>query len=189
MSHTDDTGGIVGFEAASRDAATVTPDGVPIVRAIDGVRTKRLAVHVDHRGRVFEIVNHDTDYWDEPIVHTYVFTVRPQQIKGWGLHETKRDRYCIVAGEMLVVLWDGREGSPTFGLSQRVLLTREGVQMLTIPVGVWHIDLNVGTDECVVVNHPTRPYDYARPDRLMLPWDTDLIPVDLRPLMPPQFRG
>lgn len=176
------------LDAAPRDAPTVTPAGESLRPVIDGVRTKRLVSHLDHRGRVMEIVNGDTGYWDEPVVSTYLFTVRAGQVKGWGIHETKRDGYCIVAGEMLVVMWDGRRDSPTHGLEQAVVLSPEGEQMLTIPIGVWHIDINVGPGECRVINHPTKPHGYANPDRRMLPWDSPEIPVGPAPLLPAAAR-
>lgn len=180
---------VVGLDAAPRDPATVSRAGESLRPVVEGVRTRRHPNHVDHRGRVMEIVNGDAAYWDEPVVFTYLFTVRVGQVKGWGIHETKRDRYCIVAGEMLVVLWDGRRDSPTHGMEQAVMLSPEGEQMLTIPIGVWHIDINVGTSECRVINHPTKPYDYENPDRRLLPWDTDQIPVDLRRYFPLQHAG
>lgn len=169
------------------DAATVTADGQPIAPFIDGVRVHQTPVHVDHRGRVFEVFNAAHDFWTTPIVHSYVFTMRPGLIKGWGIHEHKEDRYCMLSGEMLVVLWDGRRESPTHGLVQEVLLTPQRTRMLEIPRGVWHVDINMGPDECMVMNHPTAPYDYAHPDRRLLPWDSPEIPVDLRQYFPPQW--
>jgi dTDP-4-dehydrorhamnose 3,5-epimerase len=135
------------------------------------------------------VFNQADDYWTSPVVHSYVFTVRPGTIKGWGVHDHKWDRYCIITGEMLVVLWDGREGSPTHGLVQEVVLSTQGVQMLSTPPGVWHANINLGPEECVVMNHPTEPYDYAHPDRRLLPWDTTEIPVDLRAYYPIQVSG
>lgn len=180
---------VVALDSAPREEPTVTSAGQSIRPQIDGVRVHSLVSHVDHRGRVMEIVNLDSEYWVEPIVHTYLFTVRVGQIKGWGIHETKKDRYCIVAGEMLVVMWDGRKDSPTFGVEQAVVLTAEAQQMLTVPIGVWHIDVNVGTVECRVVNHPTKAYDYEHPDRRLLPWNTPEIPVDLSRYFPLQWTA
>ncbi|MFP5489048.1 MAG: hypothetical protein ACLGHQ_12170, partial [Acidimicrobiia bacterium] len=77
--------GVDAVEAATADRATVTPDGEPLARIIDGVRIRRSVVHVDHRGRVSEIVNSDQSFWDVPVVHTYLFSVRPGVIKGWGI--------------------------------------------------------------------------------------------------------
>ena len=67
-------------------------------------------------------------------------------------------------------------------------MSASGVQMLRIPPGVWHADINVGTRECVLMNHPTKPYDYEQPDRRTLPWNSPEIPVDLRAYLPMQ-RG
>lgn len=170
-----------------RDAPTVTPSGERLDAFIDGVKVHRTPVHPDHRGRVFEVYNAAHEYWTTPVVQTYVFTVRPGTAKGWGYHEHKDDRYVLISGEMLVVMWDGREDSPTHGMVQRVLLSPQSTRMVTIPRRVWHIDINVGTDECVTMNHPTEPYDYANPDRRLLPWDSPEIPVDLREYFPVQW--
>jgi dTDP-4-dehydrorhamnose 3,5-epimerase len=34
------------------------------------------------------------------------------------------------------------------------------------------------------VNFPTEPYNHEAPDRLMLPWDTDELPVDVSKYLP-----
>lgn len=170
------------------DVATVRPDGSSLAVMIDGVRTHSPVNHVDHRGRVFEVWTHGDDYWDEPFVYSYCFTVRPGTTKGWGVHDHKNDRYTLISGEVLVVLYDGRSDSPTAGLVQTVMLTGEGVRQLTIPRGVWHADVNVGPDEAFLINFPTMPYNYESPDRRTLPIDTAEIPVDVRQLFPTQFR-
>jgi len=175
--------------AAARDIQTVTPDGVPVARTIDGVRTQAPVVHVDHRGRVFEVFPGLDAYWQEPIVYCYAWTIRPGTMKGWGLHERKADRYTLLAGETLLFLYDARSGSPTQGLVQRIPLTESGIRQVTIPVGVWHLTMNIGEREAFLVNHPTAVYEHAAPDRYLLPWDTETIPVRLRDFFPIQALG
>ena len=68
-----------------------------------------------------------------------------------------------------------------------VPLSPQATRMLMIPRRVWHVDINLGTEECMVMNHPTEPYDYASPDRRLLPWDSPDIPVDLRTYFPMQW--
>lgn len=172
--------------AAARDQSTVTKDGTAIVTVIDGVRTRKPPVHADHRGRVFEIYQGQSDYWTEPVVYCYAFTIRPGQVKGWGLHERKTDRYTLIAGEVLTILYDPRLESPTHGMVQRVMLTEQGARSLTIPVGVWHMNINVGPHEVFLINHPTDVYHHDRPDRLLLPWDSPEIPVDVAAYFPIQ---
>lgn len=173
--------------AGRRDGATVRPDGSSLARVIDGVLTKAPVNHVDHRGRVFELWSSTDDYYTEPFVYSYCFSVRPHTTKGWGVHDHKHDRYTIISGEVLTVLYDGRADSPTYGLEQRVMLTGEGTRQLTIPPGVWHMNINVGTMEAFLINFPTLPYDYANPDRRTLPVDAPEIPIDIRGLFPTQF--
>ena len=173
-------------EAATRDQQTVLPDGTSVAVVIEGVKTRSTPNHVDHRGSVFEIFEGEGegDYWDTPVVYAYQFSIRPGLIKGWGLHEHKRDRYTIISGEVLVVLYDARPDSPTSGVVQKIVLSDRAVRSLTIPTHVWHLNLNLGSAEAHLINFPTAVYHHAAPDRLLLPWDTDEIPVDVRALFP-----
>lgn len=173
-----------------RDQATVTATGASLASVIDGVVTNAPVNHVDHRGRVFEVYPGGTsEFWKDPVVYCYTFTVRAQQTKGWGLHEFKDDRYTLISGEVLTVLFDARLDSPTHGLVQKVHLSGQGVRQLLIPKGVWHVNLNVSTQESFLINHPTQVYEHGKPDRLLLPWNTDAIPVDVNALLPNQLRA
>lgn len=167
-----------------RDTQTVRPDGTPIATTIAGVKVRSTPHHVDHRGSVYEIFEGEGDYWDSPVVYAYQFSVRPGLVKGWGLHEHKLDRYTIISGEVLVVLYDARADSPTRGVLQQVVMSDRGARSVTIPTGVWHLNLNLGTTEARLINFPTEVYHHEAPDRLLLPWDTDEIPIDVRSLMP-----
>ena len=48
--------------------------------------------------------------------------------------------------------------------------------LLIIPPGVWHGLQNVGNSEALVLNFPTRAYNYEDPDHYRLPFDTAEIP-------------
>jgi dTDP-4-dehydrorhamnose 3,5-epimerase len=166
------------------DVQTVTPAGEATARGIDGVVVHRPVTHVDHRGWVFEMHNFDPALGSEPLVWVYADMVRPGQVKGWARHEVKIDRYTLISGDLLMLLHDGREDSPTHGITQPVLLSQVGARQIRIPVGVWHLIANVGTDETYFVNMPTEPYHHEHPDRILLPWDTDELPVDVRSYLP-----
>jgi dTDP-4-dehydrorhamnose 3,5-epimerase len=161
------------------DVQTVTSDGRPTTPAIDGVVLHTPPVHLDHRGAVYELCNGDPGLWSVPVVYAYVFTVRPGQMKGWGMHQFKEDRYSLIVGEDLVILHDDRPGSPTRGVTQSVVLAERGTRQLIIPRGVWHLHYNPTPHEAHFVNFPTEPYHHDAPDRLTLPWNTDQLPVDV----------
>ena len=176
--------------AATRDQATVTSAGASLASVIEGVVTTSPVNHVDHRGRVFEVwPGAVSDFWRDPVVYCYTFTVRADQTKGWGLHQYKDDRYTLIAGEVLTVLYDARVDSPTHGLVQKVTLTPQGARQLLIPRGVWHININLAQTESFLINHPTQVYEHGTPDRLLLPWNTDAIPFDVNAVLPNQLRA
>ncbi len=162
------------------DESTVTPEGVPTTPTIDGVELGKPITHVDHRGALFEVYTGT----GEPAVYVYQTSLFPGVIKGWNRHERKIDRYTLSSGELLVLLWDGREGSPTHGVLQRVMMSPRGVRQIRIPVGVWHLLANLGSVEAQLINLPTDPYVHGKPDRILLPWDSPEIPVDVRSFLP-----
>ena len=177
------------MDAALADVATVTSAGKRIESVIDGVRTSAPVVHADHRGRVFEIFAGEDDFWAEPVVYCYAFTVRRDQTKGWGLHREKDDRYTLISGELTTVLYDARIESPTHRLVQTVTLSEQGTRRLLIPRGVWHMNVNVAEAETHLINHPTEVYHHSKPDRLLLPWDSPAIPFDVASMFPVQFTA
>jgi dTDP-4-dehydrorhamnose 3,5-epimerase len=173
---------------ALRDEQTITAEGASVATTISGVQTHSLINHVDHRGRVFEIYPgpSPSGFWVDPVVYCYCFTVRPMQTKGWGLHLEKVDRYTLIDGEVLTILHDARLDSPTHGVTQKVVLSPQSVRQLMIPVGVWHMNVNLGEREVMLINHPTKAYVHEQPDRLMLPWNTSALPIDVAGFFPVQ---
>lgn len=163
---------------AEKDHATVTKEGVTLQDHINGVIVSSPVNHVDHRGRVFEIYSGPSGQWVDPVVYCYAFTLHPNQIKGWGLHLHKDDRYTLISGEVLILLYDARVDSPTHGLVQKVVLTSQGARQIMIPRGVWHLNIAIGNTEVYLINHPTAIYNHDAPDRYLLPVNTDEIPVD-----------
>lgn len=161
-----------------KDAPTVDSEGRRVDMGIAGVRYLRLASQVDHRGSLTEAVNFDNGFWDEPIVYSYCFTIRPGRIKAWGMHKKQADRYFIASGFVRVVLFDGRSASPTFGSFAQFHMTQDARALLLIPPGVWHGDQNFGDAEAVMMNFPTRPFDREDPDKYRVDPHSAVIPFD-----------
>ena len=164
------------LEESKQDAQTVTPAGTSCARLPEGVRVRDLIVHTDERGTVCEMYDPRWNWHPDPLVFSYYYTIRPGWVKGWAVHKMHDDRYCILQGEMKVVLYDSRPDSPTYGLVSEVYLTEQRRSLLSIPPGVWHADQNVGEKDVLIVNFPTIQYDHTKPDKYRLPVDTDLIP-------------
>jgi dTDP-4-dehydrorhamnose 3,5-epimerase len=164
-----------------RDVPTVADDGAALGRLPHGVQVRDLVTHTDDRGTLFELYDERWGFHELPLTYAYVATIRPGVTKGWALHEHHDDRYTLLFGALEVVLYDAREDSPTHGLVAKVVLTEHHRRLLSIPIGIWHADRNLGDRDVVLVNFPTTPFDKARPDKQRLPLDTPAIPYRFPP--------
>lgn len=168
--------------AAVQDQRTVDDQHRSTALLLDGMSFRDLVRHDDDRGSVMEIYDPRWDWHPEPLVFSYIFTIRPGVVKGWGLHKMHEDRYCVISGELELVLYDPRPDSSTFGKVCKVHLSGTRPRLVNVPRFVWHADRNIGSGDLVVVNFPTIQYDHSSPDKYRLPLGTDLIPYDFGPV-------
>jgi len=171
--------------AIRRDVQTVTPDGRRLQTLPDGMVVRDLVTHTDDRGTVCELFDPRWGVSPDDLVYAYMFTIRPGQAKGWGVHREHEDRYAFLDGELELVFFDGRADSATAGQEARLVLSSLHRKLVTIPRGVWHAERNIGERDVRVVNFPTIMYDHANPDKYRLPLDTEELPVRLGP----EWRG
>jgi dTDP-4-dehydrorhamnose 3,5-epimerase len=169
---------------ATRDVRTVTDDGRSLQRLTEGVVVRDIPTHADERGSVSELFDERWTSHPDPLVFAYCFTIRPGIVKGWNLHKEHEDRYCLLQGEMELVLFDPRPESSTHGEVCRIVLTEHRRTLVNVPKFVWHADYNFGTRDALIVNFPTAAYDHSNPDKYRLPIDTPLIPFSF-----PRARG
>ncbi len=166
----------------------MTPQGELLATTIDGVIVHKPPVHVDHRGALVEMFTLP-DFWKADFAYAYQTSIRPGMLKGWFAHEKKLDRYHLVTGELLVILFDDREGSRTRGMVQKLVLSEKSARQVLIPPMIWHLSLNVGQEDAVLINLPSTHYDHANPDRYYLSIDSGEIPVDVRSFFPVTYSG
>jgi dTDP-4-dehydrorhamnose 3,5-epimerase len=159
-----------------KDKQTVTVDGRPLTRLIDGVIIRSSVTHVDDRGTLCEIHAPHTAPLPDPLVSVYQFTIRPGKIKGWHVHHLHNDRIFISQGQVKVVLYDSRQHSPTYGFINEIYRTELDRTLMVIPAFVFHAHQNIGTTDALFVSMPTRAYQHDDPDVFRLPIDTDQIP-------------
>ena len=166
-------------EAPAVDEPTVTPAGERLDRFIDGVQVRPAITHSDERGSLTEMYDPAWGFMEEPLVYVYEARIHPGQKKAWIVHREQDDRLFFAIGSAKIVLYDARPGSPTQGLLQEVFLGNANRGLLRIPAGVFHAVVNVGPEQLVYINMPTKPYRHERPDKERLPLDTTSIPYEL----------
>jgi dTDP-4-dehydrorhamnose 3,5-epimerase len=159
-----------------QDSPSVNASGEALVPLPEGVTFRDSPTQIDERGMIVELFDPRWGWHAAPFAFSYAFTIRPGFIKGWGLHRRHEDRYFVLFGEMEVVMYDDREGSSTRGQVSHVVLSEYRRRLMNIPAGIWHANRNIGTNDVVVVNFPTIPYDHANPDKFRLPLNDDRIP-------------
>jgi len=144
---------------------------------IDGVRVKPLRVIPDERGRLMEILRSDDDLFLQ-FGQLYMTTAHPGVVKGWHYHKKQIDNFAVVKGMIKLVLYDGREGSPTRGEINEFFLGVHNPQLVQIPALVLHGFKCVGDEEAIVLNCPTELYHYQEPDEFRVDPFSREVPYD-----------
>jgi dTDP-4-dehydrorhamnose 3,5-epimerase len=110
----------------------------------------------------------------------YFSTIKKNVVKAWHLHKEMTLNYACVSGEILVALYDGREGSPTEGAVETYVLNSNSLYfLLTIPPYVWNgfrIPTDRDYEEAIVANCATLPHDpdeiiRVSPEKAKFPFD------------------
>jgi dTDP-4-dehydrorhamnose 3,5-epimerase len=144
---------------------------------IQGVAVKDLRVVPDERGRLTEILRSDSELFRN-FGQVYFTTTYTGVIKAWHMHRVQDDNVACIIGMIKLVLYDGRDESPTRGEIMELFAGEHNPVLVHIPPGVFHGWKCISDKEAYVVNVPTELYNYEDPDEFRLPIDTDEIAYD-----------
>ncbi|HNQ77890.1 MAG TPA: dTDP-4-dehydrorhamnose 3,5-epimerase family protein [Acidobacteriota bacterium] len=145
---------------------------------IEGVKTKKLNLIPDDRGRLMEILRTDDEAFDQ-FGQVYLSTTYPGVVKAWHFHKLQKDNFACVKGMIRLVLADTRESSPTKGEINEFYIGELNPTLVQVPIGVYHGWKCVGTEEAFIINVCTKTYNYKEPDEYRLPaHDNSLINYD-----------
>lgn len=138
---------------------------------IEGVAIKSLRVLTDNRGYLMEILRDDDDLFME-FGQVYITTCYPGIVKAWHAHEHQWDHICCLRGCAQLVLYDEREGSPTNGDTNVFILNVvQNPLLVRVPPLIWHGFMPMNDEMAMMLNVPTRHYNYDEPDELRRPAD------------------
>lgn len=144
---------------------------------IDGVMLKELSLIPDERGFLMEILRSDDDFYQR-FGQCYVTAAYPGVVKAWHYHQKQTDYFCVLNGMAKVVLYDGREDSPTHGEVNEFFLGEQRRALIKIPPGVYHGYKNIGECLCTLLNIPTELYKYDDPDEFRADPHDGSVPYD-----------
>lgn len=91
--------------------------------------------------------------------------MEPGTIKAWHLHFRQEDLWFVPpTGKLLVGLLDCRKGSPSNGVSQRLVLGEGKAQLLLIPRGVAHGAANITSQRQILMYFVNQQFSAEQPD-------------------------
>lgn len=126
---------------------------------IEGVRLSFLHSYKDDRGWLCEIFRKDDLEKELHPEMGYISATLPKMSRGPHEHEKQTDIFCFPGfGKLLLVLWDNRPDSPTFGARISKVIEGEKLQVAVVPPGVIHAYANVGDETSYIINFPNRLY-------------------------------
>lgn len=142
---------------------------------IEGVFIKDLKQIPDERGKIMHMLRVDDEHFEQ-FGEIYFSSVYPGVIKGWHLHKRMTLNYAVIQGMIKLVLYDGREDSPTKGEVQEIFTGEDKYQLIKIPPRIYNGFKGIGIKPALIANCATLPHD---PDEIIRvdPFDND-IPYD-----------
>ncbi len=144
---------------------------------IKGIVKKNLRVIPDERGWLMEMLRCDDEVFRK-FGQVYLSVVYPGVVKGWHYHKVQTDNFVVVKGLAKVVLYDGREESSSYGEIDEFFMGERNPILLVIPPLVLHGMKGVGAEPAYLINCPTEPYNYDKPDEHRVSPHSGEIPYD-----------
>ena len=103
---------------------------------IDGIIITPLKKITNPRGDLFHIIKKSSAGYID-FGEAYITTIIKNEIKGWKKHHSMTLNLVVPAGEIRIVIFDGRNYSSTKGEFQEIVLSKENYLRLTIPPQLW----------------------------------------------------
>lgn len=131
---------------------------------------------IDPRGAVYHYFKADDPNF-KGFGEAYFSKINPGVIKGWKYHHELFQHFCVPFGAIEIVVYDGREGSATYGAVDKVLLNdNNNYAKLSMPPKLWYSFKCVSEGFSLLANIIDKAH---RPDESeVLSLDTNIIPYE-----------
>lgn len=125
---------------------------------IEGVIVTPLRQILDERGKVMHMLRADAPHF-KGFGEIYFSCVYPGAIKAWHIHKRMTLNYAVPHGHIKFALYDDRDGSPTRGQLQELVLGSDNYCLVTVPPLVWNGFKGIGGEMAIVANCATIPHN------------------------------
>src|SRR5579862_1578031 len=163
---------VTGLDVLVAKRSAVDASGELRQAPVDGVRFRPVRPVPHEDGTVAEVARAVWPEVDLPILQVHITTTLAGRVRAWGLHRASTDRLFVVRGLVSIVVFDGREDSPTYGQVNEFRISERNPALLVIPPNLYHGWKNIGIDEAFIINMPSSQYEHEGPDALDLPYES-----------------
>ena len=145
--------------------------------SIEGVEVSTLRLMLDDGGSFSELCRFSEHGALEALPHftprqTSYSEVLPGAIKAFHLHYNQEDVWFVPPRDRLLIgLIDTRQNSPSYEVTQRLVLGAGRAQLLYIPRGVAHGCANLENATASIIYFVNQQFSLENPDEHRLPWD------------------
>ncbi len=136
---------------------------------IAGVTIRKLTVHKDESGALFETLRRDwQDVYngDDLAFAMQYMSITPSGLARdedkWHVHKFQKDRFICASGKIVTAIFDPREGSHTKDKLNLFVMSpqnEEEMYLLIIPENTYHGFMVVSKEQGFLLNFPTQLYN------------------------------
>lgn len=141
---------------------------------IDGVKVKPLRVVPNEQGCLVELLRADDEIYIK-FGQLNLNALYPKVVQAWHYHLKQWSHFLVIRGMVKLVLYDGREDSPTRGQLQEWFIGDWNQKLVQVPPGVYYGLMCLSQTEALVISVTTEPYNYDDPDEFHLDRQTGAI--------------
>lgn len=118
---------------------------------IDGVKIIPLKQIKDNRGMVMHMMRSDSP-WFKGFGEIYFSVVNLGVVKAWKRHKVMTQNFAVPEGIILLVLYDDRHGSSTYGEIQTIEIGINQYYLVQIPPMIWYGFKTNGKGHAIIAN-------------------------------------
>jgi dTDP-4-dehydrorhamnose 3,5-epimerase len=134
---------------------------------IEGVQLTPLRIIENPVGNILHVLKSRDDSF-QGFGEAYFSHVNGNSTKGWKKHRQMLLNIVVPVGAIKFYLFDGREESNTYKMTQEVELSVINYQRLTVPPGIWMAFKGIMDGPNMLLNIASIPHDPAEAENLPL---------------------